>query len=230
MPPIIDPKEVTEAVLWLVSLRNGSSPVTLPVDAGHVARLGGRGEHLGGRAAPPAPPTSSAPSAPAHRCRRRRRAAAEHSTRPAPFGAVGQPGRFVDRRPRITVYSNRFRLRRIPRTPSGRHPDAEVRLTVRLAHPAGEFACGGQCVGMCGRAVHGRVEHRQGGVALELVDESAVVVDGQDDRLEEGVESSSATCWGGRLAASCVDPARSMNITATSRSTRGTTRPGSPAG
>ncbi|MFN8227069.1 MAG: mycofactocin-coupled SDR family oxidoreductase [Mycobacterium sp.] len=36
--PIIDPKEVTEAVLWLVSPRSKFvTGVTLPVDAGHVA-------------------------------------------------------------------------------------------------------------------------------------------------------------------------------------------------
>ena len=134
------------------------------------------------------------------------------------LGQLGEPGGLVDRVADHGVLEAGLRADVPGDGPARGHPDAEVglaedvdQLVVQLAG-RGQRGTGG--VGMLDRGA----EDGQRRVALELVDEPAVPVDGVDDDAEELVEQADDLGRRARVAASCVEPTRSTKSTATSRS------------
>ena len=74
--------------------------------------------------------------------------------------------------------------------PAGRDPDAEFGLPQHFDQFVVQFAGGGQRGAGGVRVLQWGAEDAQRGVALELVDEAAVVLDGVDDDPEELVEQA----------------------------------------
>ena len=133
------------------------------------------------------------------------------------LGQLGEPGGLVDRVADHGVLEAGLRADMAGDRPARGHADAEVGLRRALDELVVQLAGGGQRrtggVGVLDRCA----EDGQRRVALELVDEPAVAVDGVDDDAEELVEQAD-DLGGGRVAASCVEPTRSTKSTATSRS------------
>ena len=158
-------------------------------------------------------PALAAPRRPRARARRRTPAPARAASWPARTAA---PPRSPDRRSPCTRSAPRPRCcpprpgprrRRCPR----RAPAAPPRRRSRSSRAAASASPAASS--RCGR----RAEDAQRGVALELVHPAAVPLGGLDHELEERVEQGDRPRSGGRRAASVVDPTRSTNSTATSR-------------
>ena len=121
------------------------------------------------------------------------------------LGQFGQPGGLIDRIADHGVLEAGQRTDVTGDRAAGRNADAELGLVENGDQFVVQFAGRGQRRAGGVRVLDGRAEDAQRRIALELVDESAVLENGIDDDRKNSL-SRTTTSAGGRVAASWWNP------------------------